>query len=399
MLHRYREVLAHRAIRAAVIVGFFGRLPYFAGGLVVTLHVVQTLGRTYTEAGLATAMLVLAIAVAGPWRGRLLDRYGLRRVVFPSIFVQAGYAVVAPHLDFEPFLVAQVVAGLFTIPLQSILRQAVISAAPDDKRRAALSVDAMTLEVSAGVAPAIAVAAATYWSTTWVLTGVFAGNALTALIVYLVNLPLQRAPLPAGTRPVRTSTRSWFGPAVILLLVAGVTSTIMFSSLDLATVATLNDADRASWIGVVMALWAVGSLFGGLLYGGLRRQPNPFVLLMLLALTTMLPAVAGSSVLWLALLLIVPGLLGQPALTSTIESLVDRVPEAARGEAMGWHSTAMTAGLALGAPLAGMAIDRWGGPGGFLIAGAFGLVAGLVLWALGKRWVRPVLPPEVDTVV
>ncbi|NLT29976.1 MAG: MFS transporter [Propionibacterium sp.] len=399
MLHRYREVLAHRAIRTAVVVGFFGRLPYFAGGLVVTLHVVQTLGRTYTEAGLATAMLVLAIAVAGPWRGRLLDRYGLRRVVFPSIFVQAGYAVVAPHLDFEPFLVAQVVAGLFTIPLQSILRQAVISAAPDDKRRAALSVDAMTLEVSAGVAPAIAVAAATYWSTTWVLTGVFAGNALTALIVYLVNLPLQRAPLPAGTRPVRTSTRSWFGPAVILLLVAGVTSTIMFSSLDLATVATLNDADRASWIGVVMALWAVGSLFGGLLYGGLRRQPNPFVLLMLLALTTMLPAVAGSSVLWLALLLIVPGLLGQPALTSTIESLVDRVPEAARGEAMGWHSTAMTAGLALGAPIAGMAIDRWGGPGGFLIAGAFGLLAGLVLWALGKRWVRPVLPPEVDTVV
>ncbi|MGJ3507719.1 MFS transporter [Enemella sp. A6] len=389
MLRRYREVLSHPTIRTAVIVGFFGRMPYFSSGLVVTLHVVQTMGRGYAEAGLATAALMLAIGVAGPWRGRMLDRYGLRRVVLPSVFIQAAYAAIAPHLDFGPFLIAQVVAGLFTIPLQSILRQAVISAAPDEMRRTALSVDAMTLEVSAGIAPAIAVAAATYWSTTWVLTGVFVGNALTALVVFWVNLPLQRAARVPGQRPEKLPTRSWFGTPVVLLLLAGTSSTILFSSVDLAAVATLNDAGQAAWIGLVMACWAVGSLVGGLLYGGLQHQLNPFLLLIVLAATNMLPALAGSHVVLLGLLMIVPGLMGQPALTSTIELLIDRVPEGARGEALGWHSTAMTAGLALGAPLTGLAIDRWGGQGGFVVPGLFIIVAGSLLWLLGRRWVVP----------
>lgn len=397
MLNRYREVLAIGTVRSVVLLGFFGRMPYFAGGLVVTLHVVGVMGRSYAEAGVATAMLVLATAVAGPWRGRLLDRYGLRRVVLPSLFVQAGYAVVAPHLDFAPFLVAQAIAGLFMVPLQSILRQAVLAAAPDDKRRAALSVDAMTLEVSSGIAPAVAVAAASYWDTTWVLTGVFAGNALTALALIVVNVPLHRTVRLPGTPIVRPTTRSWFGAAVATLLAGGVASTILFSGLDLSAVATLNEADKTIWIGLVVALWSFGSLIGGLLYGGLQRQLNPFLLLVALGASSMLPAMSGESVLLLGLTMIIPGLLGQPALTSAIELLVDRVPESARGEAMGWHSTAMTTGLALGAPISGVAIDHWGGHGGFIMVGLFGIVAGLILWLLGKRWVRPVLPPEVDT--
>jgi len=49
------------------------------------------------------------------------------------------------------------------------------------------------------------------------------------------------------------------------------------------------------------------------------------------------------------------------------------VPEAARGEAIGWHGSAMTAGSALGAPLAGLAIDRWGWGAGFVTVSLVGL--------------------------
>ncbi|MCA1782522.1 MAG: MFS transporter [Dermatophilaceae bacterium] len=387
MLRRYRDVLALPAIRTAVLVGLLARLPLFGAGVIVTLHVVRTLERSYTEAGLATSILVLAIAVSGPWRGRLLDRFGLRRVLIPSIVVQSGYALTAPFLEFGPFLLAQAVAGLFFIPVQAILRQAVMAAAPDEQRRAVLSLDGIVLELSAGLAPAIAVWAATTWSTTYVLAGVFWASALAGILLYAVNLPLHR-PGAVDADTVRHPTRSWFGLGVLALLIGGTTSTLVFAGTDLSAVATLNEVGKASSIGWVLALWAVGSLIGGLVYGGIQRPLNPFLLLAALGAVTLLPALSTGA-LSLGLLLLVAGLLGQPVITGTVERLTDRVPESARGEAMGWHSTAMTSGIALGAPVSGMAIDRSGGEAGFLVVGSVAIVVGASLWAVSAYSARP----------
>lgn len=388
VLRQYRDVVAISTIRTAILVGFLARLPLFGAGVVVTLHVVRSLERSYTEAGIAGAALVLAIAVAGPWRGRLLDRYGLRRVLLPSIVVQSGYALVAPFLEFGTFLIAQIVAGLFFIPVQAILRQTVMAAAAQSQRRTVLSLDGVVLEISAGLGPAIAVAAATTWNTSYVLAGVFWASVLAGIILYVVNLPLRRSP-SSSEEPAqelgapRPSTRTWFGLAVGALLLGAGTSTVVFAGTDLSTVGILNEVGKASSIGWVLALWALGSLIGGLVYGGLARPISPFLLLAALGAVTMLPALSTGT-LSLGLLLLVAGLLGQPTITAALEQLVDRVPEVARGEAMGWHSTAMTSGLALGAPLSGAAIDRWGGAGGFVLVGLLGFVAGLSLWGLSR---------------
>ncbi|HLY34794.1 MAG TPA: MFS transporter, partial [Jatrophihabitantaceae bacterium] len=50
-----------------------------------------------------------------------------------------------------------------------------------------------------------------------------------------------------------------------------------------------------------------------------------------------------------------------------------------RGEALGWHGSALTAGGAIGAPIAGFAIDRVGWQGGFVVAGLVGLAAAIAL--------------------
>ncbi len=67
------------------------------------------------------------------------------------------------------------------------------------------------------------------------------------------------------------------------------------------------------------------------------------------------------------MLITVSGFLCAPTITATVEQLSRLVPERFRGEMMGWHGSAMTAGSALGAPLAGFAIDHGGWQWGFVV--------------------------------
>ena len=166
----YRRALAAAPLRTALVLGTLVRLPVFASGILLTLHVVSTLGRSYAAAGALTAVATVAIAVSGPWRGRLLDRLGLRRVLRPVDRRRGG---VLEHRALRGVRAAAavlaLVAGLFVIPIFSITRQAVIAAVPETERRTAISLDAAAVEVSFMLAPALAVWAAAHWSTSWVL--------------------------------------------------------------------------------------------------------------------------------------------------------------------------------------------------------------------------------------
>ena len=59
-------------------------------------------------------------------------------------------------------------------------------------------------------------------------------------------------------------------------------------------------------------------------------------------------------------------------ITATAEGVAGCVPEQVRGEAMGWHGSALTIGSAIGAPLAGAAIDAIAPWAGFAVVGATG---------------------------
>ena len=113
---RYRPVWAVPAVRRAVALGFLVRMPMFTIGILVTIHVVTALGRSYTAAGVAAMVSTAAIGLGAPWRGRLLDRFGLRAVVAPAILVQLLVGAAIPFLPYVPLLAALAVSGLFVIP-------------------------------------------------------------------------------------------------------------------------------------------------------------------------------------------------------------------------------------------------------------------------------------------
>ena len=374
----YRRVLSVPAARTALLLGLFLRIPMFAGGVVLTLHIVQTLHRGYAAAGVVSALATICIAISGPWRGRLLDRIGLRRTVVPSIIVTALVWSVAPFVGYLPLLLLAIPAGLFVTPTFSILRQAIITAVPDAQRRTALSLDSVGIELSFMLGPVLGVWAATTWSTTWVL---FTAEMLTvvgAIAVWVVNPVMRREGHDADA--AHLPRREWFSGAFLAVLAAAAATTLVLSGCDVAFVAAMRDYGAVGSLGPVLAVWGLGSALGGLVYGALHRSLPVFALLAGLGVVTV-PLALASGPVSLALLSFVAGLFCAPTITATVDAVSRVVHERARGEAMGWHGSAMTAGSALGAPVAGAAIDMQGYAGGFALVGLLGVLVATSGWA------------------
>jgi MFS family permease len=116
----------------------------------------------------------------------------------------------------------------------------------------------------------------------------------------------------------------------------------------------------------------------------MHRPVSPTVLLLGMAGLTIPMGFAHDT--WtLALVSILPGLLCAPVLSAASEKVAELVDEERRGEAMGWYGSALTGGVAFGAPLAGVFIDGMGPSGGFVSVGVAGVVLCLVGLLLQRR--------------
>jgi MFS family permease len=378
----YAELARIPVVRRILLLGLLMRIPLWAAGVVLTLHVVTHLDRSYTQAGLVEMVLCIALAVSGPWRGRRLDRLGLRAAVTPSLVVLTVTWSIAPWVGYWALLGFVGLAGLFVVPSFSIVRQVLIAAVPDEQRTAALSVDSVVVEFSFMIGPVLGVLAATYLPTPLALMICQLAAVLGALVLWIDNPPLGQETAQAGPKH---RVRDWLSPAVVLVLGLSVAATIILTGEDLGAVAAMRTMHHTASIGWVLALWGFGSAIGGIVYGALRRHPPASALLVLLGASSVLVSLAGGPILFTALLF-VSGVFCAPTITATIDELTRVVPASVRGEAMGWHGSALTLGGAAGAPLVGWAIDHGGWQGGFELAGCLGLVmAGVGIAALALR--------------
>lgn len=185
----------------------------------------------------------------------------------------------------------------------------------------------------------------------------------------------------------RHRPRTWFTPAVAAVYLAAVATTLTLAGTDLAIVAAMRDFSATPQLGIVIALWCLGSLVGGLTYGAWRRPISSLWLLFGLAAVT-LPVAWARDVVTLTALVVVAGVLCAPTTTAMADELSRLVPEANLGEAMGWHGSFMQIGSALGAPLTGFAIDHGGYGAGFAAVAVVGMamaLAGLSIQQVRRR--------------
>jgi predicted MFS family arabinose efflux permease len=171
---------------------------------------------------------------------------------------------------------------------------------------------------------------------------------------------------------------------MIAVLTMAFGTTTLLSGVDLAIVATLEEAGQVSWAAVVVAVFGVASVAGGLIYGALPRPLPTWLLLGLLGLVT-IPAGLAHDWPWLCVAMVGAGLLTAPTLSTVADAVSRLAPASVRGEATGLQSSAQSAGFALGSPIVGVAIDVSVPAGGFAAAGLAGLAAALIGCLLSRR--------------
>lgn len=401
----YQEILAIRSIRRLLVVGMVARIPHAAAGVLLTLHIVLTLDHGYAAAGAAAAVMTIGIAVGSPWRGRRVDTVGLRKALIPSVISEALIWSIVPHVSYQWLLPLVFVGGILTLPIFSVVRQSLGVLAEGGQRRTAFALDSIATEMVFMIGPAAGALVATNGFSVIGLTVIGVSTSLAGLFLMWFNPPIRSvgeeaelrteyqaqqqkavATSAGGIRHRAARNFSWFTASVAAMFVVATGTGLVLSGTDVGIVAALEIGGHQGQIGLVFVFWCAASVVGGLIYGAMHRPVSPMLLLLGMAATTIPMGFAQDP--WaLAFLSLLPGLLCAPVLAAASERVAHLVDEAKRGEAMGWYGSALTAGMALGAPLVGIFIDSVGPFGGFASVGVAGVlicIIGLVLQRLRR---------------
>lgn len=416
---QYNELFRIKPVRRLLITAMLARLPHSAAALVLSLHVVMTLGKSYAEAGIVTAAATVGIALGGPWRGRLVDKHGLRRTLLMSIIGEVIVWSIAGFLPFQLLLIAALIGGALALPIFTIVRQALGVMVSQQQRRTAFALDSIVTEMTFMIGPAAGVLVATFNSQlALVIIGV--ASSLAGISLWIFNPPTRsgqrgsyRAEVKesvdsytelapsevtgsvgfAGTEPSSSGRRRfgrnlrWLTLPVAAVMIAALGAGMVLTGTDIGIVGVLREAGSPDSIGFVYLFWCAASMVGGIVYGALNRKMNPLWMLLAMAVLT-IPMALTHDALALGVLSVLPGMLCAPVLSAASERVADLVPEHRRGEAMGWYGSAMTVGSAIGAPFGGAAIDTYGAWAGFVAVGGFGSVMAIVGLALSLRHMR-----------
>jgi MFS family permease len=152
MVAKYRTVLSLPGCARVFATALIGRLPQGMSSLAILLLVHSHTG-SYVAAGIAVGAFAFATAASAPVEGRLVDRYGRRRVLVPSAIGQAmafvGLVLAADAgTDAVVLIALAAIAGALLPPIapsmRALLREIVVE---PDQRETAYSLESVIQEL------------------------------------------------------------------------------------------------------------------------------------------------------------------------------------------------------------------------------------------------------------
>ncbi|MFI8101775.1 MFS transporter [Streptomyces sp. NPDC086023] len=393
----YRRLLRTPGARAFTAGNLIARLPMGMFGVSAVMMIAGQRG-SYALAGAVTATGLAATAVVAPWTARLVDRYGQARIAVPAtvLAVLSSLALVVCVRTGAPdwTLFAAYAATATTPNIGGMSRARWAHLLGGDPRNAGALHTANSFEQSADelcymLGPVLA---AFLCGTLFPEAGTLAGALLllTGMLVFCAQRATEPPVAPAasvrGPGPLRA-------PGMPELLVMFLAMGAVFGSMEVVSIAFLDEHGLTATAGPVLALQALGSCAAGLVYGTLRpagsvrRRLVACVAAMTALMSLPLAAAATGAVPLLACALLAAGMATAPAMVTAM-ALVQRVTPAGRlNEGMTLAVTAMLAGIAAGAATGGWAVEQVG-PAVAYLAPPAAAVAALVassaqLWRRG----------------
>ncbi|MGW0520582.1 MFS transporter [Crossiella sp. NPDC003009] len=402
MLRPYRQLLAVPHLASLLVWSVLARLHGTGTSIALTFLVVEWTG-SYALAGLVMGALTVGNGVSGPWRGRMADRTSAPRLITVTVLCYVAGLSVLVVLPASVWYAAPVIAfftGLSTPPATQLVRAAFTRIKDSQARTAAYGAEATVFELTFMLGPVLTAFAVGMLGPRWAL-GLIAAVSLGANLVFAVVLrragmdtpqPLPR--LAEGTR--RRSVLAARGLA--LTLFSSLFLVMAFTMVDLAIVALGRELGQPTVAGALIGVWAVGSLIGGLVAGGLPGQPRPTLRLAMVglgmaALVPVLPPVLDpTSPVLIGLILAIGGVAIAPTISASNQRIGDISPPGRAAEAVGWLASFTTTGGALAAPVAGWLLDRFG-PAAAAAGGTVAMVFGTALMAWSMRVVPRTTTP------
>jgi MFS family permease len=380
-----------------------GRFPQGMSSLAILLLVRGTT-HSYAAAGAAVGAFALATAACAPVIGRLVDHFGRARVLMPFASVQAVvYALIVVAAvsggGAAVLIVLSAAAGALLPPIapsvRSLLREVFDDQSVLDTAYALESIFQETIWIVGPLIVALVIAVTSPEVAVAMLGVVCVGG--TAL--YLRS-PLVRSSASAqGVGHERVSALA--SPELRALLGPIFLTGVSLGAVEVGLPSLALHAGSRPASGLLLALWSVGSMCGGLWYGAhVWRSPlsTRYQLLLGVMLLSTAPLIAARSIPAGVVCSLLAGIAVAPVFSCQYALVGRAVTPGSETEAFTWVSAALIGGLAAGSAIGGAVIGLGGVGAPFVFACLASMLGALIAVGFRGRARQPATDSDCATV-
>jgi MFS family permease len=349
------------------------RFPNGMMSLAILMHVERQTG-SYGAAGIVLAAASVGQAIAGPITSRWMGAWGLRRALSltTAVCFLAIVGLALLPLGMAGYMTLALLAGLSTPPVQSAVRTIYPKLVNAGQLTPLFSLDASLQEIIWIVAPVLITLVSTQIGT---VTGLLMVAAILAGggAWFILSPEVGRVRIPRSRRAFGLVVLK---PPVLLATVIGFLLIGACSAVEVGVVATFGHGGLEA--GLVLAVFSVGSLAGGLTFGHIPIGPWAMARRLLIVTIGLSLTMFFLNAFWIGGTLLAAGIGIAPALAVLFAITTASVKFSETAEAFGWAGTGQLIGAAAGSAVAGLLIDS-GGPRGAYLAAALFALAGLIV--------------------